>query len=127
MKTSLIILLILMLAFGAQAEGLGDTDVSLLAQSSGTAVTDEDTITALLTAHDWSTEGYTLRFMADGSIADPTGDVPLFSTYRVEDGVLYLSSDMLPDQAADVYRTADGLDLVFDPMTSEYAMITLTA
>ena len=123
MKTSLIIVLILMLTFGAQAGGMEDTDVSVLA--SGTSVTDTNEITALLTAHDWTAEEYILRFLPGGSTEDPTGGVPLFTSYEVRDGMLYLTSDALAGQAANVYLADGSLELVFDPQTSEYAIISL--
>ena len=84
MKTSLIIVLILLLlCAGAQAEGMDPAETGAAAVMSGSPVTVTSEITALLTSDDWMLDGSTLRFHADGSITDPTGGEPLFSSYAV--------------------------------------------
>ena len=127
MKTSLIIILILLLfCTGAQAEGMDMPEVTAAAAMTGTPVTETDDIAALLTAGDWMLDGSVLRFNLDGSITDPEGGETLFQSYTVEGGKLYLDSAETAGQMADVYQTDAGVDLVFDPQTSEYALLSLT-
>ncbi|MBE0600996.1 MAG: hypothetical protein IH607_04355, partial [Firmicutes bacterium] len=63
MKTSLIIVLILLLlCTGAQAEGMGVPETTVSAVMPGAPVTETGEITALLTSSDWMLDGSALRF-----------------------------------------------------------------
>ena len=91
------------------------------------ALTDPDTVTARLTANDWTVDGQPLRFATDGTVADPTGGSPMFVSFTTGDGKLYLSSAEREDQGATVSETDGGLLLTFDPETSDYTTLTLLA
>lgn len=93
----------------------------------GETLTDETDIAARLTVNDWTVNDQTIHFAADGSITDPTGGEPLFVSYTIKDGKLYLSSAEREDQGATVSETDNGLSLMFDPETSDYEMLELNA
>ena len=86
-----------------------------------------DALLALLTAADWQTQGSTLRFEQDGTIADPTGASPIFTGYSLLDGKLYLDSTDRPEQGVTVSGNAQQLTFTFDPETSDYTTLILTA
>lgn len=85
----------------------------------------ESELIALLTAHDWATQGHTLRFLPEGGVKELGDSAPLFYLYYLDGGRLYLSSDERPDQAAAVTYAQGGLLLTFDPDTSDLGTLTL--
>lgn len=85
----------------------------------------EEALTALLTAHDWTAQGHTLRFLPEGGVKELGDGAPLFYLYYLDGGRLYLSSDERPDQAATVTYAQGGLLLTFDPDTSDLGTLTL--
>ena len=110
----------------APDSGTGEIDGT--ADTDGTsAQIGADALPALLTQHDWKTGNRYLRFAADGSVSDPAGGEPMFISYAIRDGVLYLNAAEREDQGATVSGTAAELTLRFDPETSDFETLTLTA
>ena len=103
-------------------------DAQMQQQSSDDATPAESVDYAtLLTVNDWKVGDQYLRFMADGSVADPMGGDPMFIQYKLEGERLYLDSSERADQAATVNQTAESLVLTFDPEISDYETLTLVA
>ena len=85
-----------------------------------------DALRTALLASDWQAMGYTMRFMSDGTVTDPTGGETLFNAYAVTDNGLSLSTAERPDQTATVTEDTDGLSLLFDTETSDFDSLLLT-
>jgi len=109
---------------GATVGKVQDESADMAGQ--GETLTDDAAIATRLTANDWIVNDQTLHFAPDGSITDPTGGEPLFVSYTIKNGKLYLSSTEREDQGAAVSESDNGLSLVFDPETSDYETLELT-